>query len=206
MKKMVHALMSSPLVFEWQQRLCNNYSAIREHFAEYLKVAGKDILDIGCSTGTCASTVVDMHNNRYVGIDIEPQYIQRAARRFPAGRFQVMDARHLTFPDNAFDVILFVGALHHMDDGLIQQCFRQMKRVLRPDGVILCAEPVFTASKRLSYFLLRRDRGHFIRDEPGYRRLFGEFTVVQQAFFSFSVHRFCSFVLTKESVAANLTS
>jgi ubiquinone/menaquinone biosynthesis C-methylase UbiE len=206
MKKIVHALLSSPLVFEWQQRLCNNYSAIREHFAEYLKVTDKDILDIGCSTGTCARAVVDMHNNRYVGIDIEPQYIQRATRRYPAGRFQVMDARNLTFPDNAFDVILFVGALHHMDDGLIQQCFRQMKRVLRPDGAILCAEPVFTESKRLSHFLLRRDRGHFIRDEPGYRRLFGEFTVVKQAFFPFSVHRFCSFVLTKESVTANMTS
>ena len=38
------------------------------------------------------------------------------------------------------------------------------------------------------------------------RDWFGEFTVVEQAFFPFSVHRFCSFVLTKESVMANIRS
>ena len=93
-----------------------------------------------------------------------------------------MDARALTFPDASFDVILFVGTLHHMDDGLIEQCFLQIKRVLRPDGVVLCAEPVFTEGKPLSRFLLLRDRGEFIRDEPGYRRLFGGFGILRQDF------------------------
>lgn len=206
MRKIVNALLAHPLIFEWQQRLCNNYSAIRDHFADHLQVAGKDILDIGCSTGTCASTVVDMANNRYVGIDIEPQYIQRATRRSPRGRFLTMDARALTFPDDSFDVILFVGALHHMDDGLIEQCFLQIKRVLRPDGVVLCAEPVFTEGKPLSRFLLLRDRGEFIRDEPGYRRLFGGFGILRQDYFSFSVHRFCSFVLSKQAATLRMAS
>ena len=201
MKKLIHALLAHPLVFDWQQRLCNNYGAIREHFGEYLKVTDKDILDVGCSTGNCAATVVSMTDNRYVGIDIEPQYVERAARRYPAGRFLSMDARQLSFPADHFDVILFVGALHHMDDGLVKGCFEQLRRVLRPSGVVLCAEPVFTKGKLLSNLLLRHDRGGFIREEACYRRLFDGFAVVRQVFFGFSVHRFCSFVLKKQADA-----
>jgi len=57
LKKLVHSLLDQPLVFELQQRVCNNYARVRDHFREYLCTKGKDILDIGCSTGACASPV-----------------------------------------------------------------------------------------------------------------------------------------------------
>jgi ubiquinone/menaquinone biosynthesis C-methylase UbiE len=197
MLRLLHWLLNLPRVFEWQQRLCNNYSAIRRHFSTHLEVSGKDVLDIGCSTGTCASRLIDMTANRYTGIDIEARYVTRARKLYPAGRFEVMDARSLKFPDASFDVILFVGALHHMSDAIILDCFAQIKRVLRPDGVVLCAEPVFTPGKFLSNFLLRNDRGRHIRDEPGYRGLFHGLHVARRDYFRLSVHRFCSFVLKK---------
>src|SRR5262249_8876862 len=139
--RLLHRLLDHPRIFEWQQRLCNNYSAIRRHFRKYLAGSGKDVLDIGCSTGTCAAQVVSMTDNRYTGIDIEPRYVARARALYPAGRFECMDARALRFPDDSFDVVMFIGALHHMDDGIIRACFTSIRRVLRPTGVVLCAEP-----------------------------------------------------------------
>jgi ubiquinone/menaquinone biosynthesis C-methylase UbiE len=195
-------LLSRAWAFEWQQRLCNNYTAIRDHFREHLDVSGKDILDVGCSTGTCAAAVVSMDRNRYVGIDIVPQYVERAARRCPAGTFRTMDARRLDFPDASFDVVLFVGVLHHLEDGLIRDCLRDIRRVLRPGGVVLCAEPVFTRGKPLSTLLLTFDRGRYIRTEAGYRALFDGFTVTSQRYFRLSVHRFCSFELRKAAAGA----
>jgi ubiquinone/menaquinone biosynthesis C-methylase UbiE len=194
MIKLIHRLLDHPLVFDIQQKACNNYSGVREHFRDYLCTNNKDILDIGCSTGACASACVSMTDNRYMGIDIEPRYIEAARRRNPDGAFQVMDARRLMFPDQSFDVVLFVGALHHMDDGIIRDCFREIHRVLRPSGVVLCAEPVFSDSW-LSTLLLRNDRGEHIRTSAGYRALFGKYQIAREDEFRFSCHRFCSFVL-----------
>jgi SAM-dependent methyltransferase len=195
-------LLSRASVFEWQQRLCNNYGAIRRHFRQHLDLAGMDILDVGCSTGTCAATVVSMDRNRYVGIDVVPEYVERAARRCPAGKFLTMDARRLDFPDASFDVVLFVAVLHHMEDGLIHDCLRDTRRVLRPDGVVLCAEPVFTRGKPLSTLLLTFDRGGYIRTEAGYRALFDGFTVTSPGYLWVSLHRFCSFELRKPAASA----
>ena len=112
----------------------------------------------------------------------------------------VMDARALTFAEDQFDVVLFVGALHHMDGEVVAACFKEIKCVLRSSGVVLCAEPVFTPGKWLSTFLLKHDRGMYIRDESGYESLFRGFSVVRRGYFRFCVHRFCSFVLKKDDL------
>jgi ubiquinone/menaquinone biosynthesis C-methylase UbiE len=196
MIRIIHWLLSLPIVFEWQQRLCNNYGIIRTTFPQYLAVKGKDILDVGCSTGTCAASLISMRDNRYVGIDIDPRYVIRASQLHSDGQFLHMDAQALTFPEESFDVILFVGALHHMSGDIIERCFRQLERVLRPNGVIICAEPLFS-DRKLSTWLLRNDRGEFIRDLPGYRALFTKWDIVEERRFTIAVHDFCGFVLKR---------
>lgn len=193
----VDYILKKPLVFELQQKLCNNYQAVRDHFAEYVNVRNKDILDIGCSTGNCASALVCMRENRYVGIDISPQYVQLAQKRHPLGTFKQMDARNLLFKNNSFDIVMCISCLHHMDDRLVSSCFKELHRVLRDDGVIICADPVFTSGMLLSTVLLSFDRGRHIRNEEGYCSLFKGFTVMKQDHFRFSAHRFCSFISKK---------
>lgn len=196
--RLIDAVLSVPWIFEAQQRLCNNYEAVREAFKTYLDVSGKDILDIGCSTGTCGATAVPIERNRYVGIDIEPKYIEIAKRMYPRGTFAAMDARRLEFADRRFDVIFFTGSLHHMEDQVIIDCFKEVRRVLKDDGVVLLAEPLFTKGSYLSNFLLRLDRGKHIRDKEGYQRFLSEFRIVEEGYFRLSFHRFCSFVLRKK--------
>jgi ubiquinone/menaquinone biosynthesis C-methylase UbiE len=199
--RFIGSLLAQPRIFEWQQRLCNDYVAVKNHFAKQLDVAGKDILDIGCSTGNCASAILPMERNRYVGIDIVPGYIELARRWHRSGTFIEMDARSLLFPDSSFDVIMFIAALHHMDDGLVRDCMRQIRRVIRRDGVVLCAEPVFTKGRFLSTVFLRLDRGKYIRTEASYRALFEGFVIGESSYFDLSIHRFCSFILRPRSVA-----
>lgn len=196
-RKPIEKVLSLPLVFDFQQKFCNNYTAVRREFAEYLDTPGKRILDVGCSTGACARQVVDMEKNVYTGVDIDAQYIEKAARLYPAGTFMALDARSLPFESRSFDIVLFTGVWHHMDDGLIKDCLREVRRVLADDGVVLVAEPVFTPGWGWSNFLLGLDRGRHIRAEEGYRSLTDGFVVARQRFFKLSFHRFCSFVLKK---------
>lgn len=52
-------------------------------------------------------------------------------------RFQVMDALQMDFPDDSFDFVCIANSLHHLDP---EAALHQMKRVLRPDGIMLIAE------------------------------------------------------------------
>jgi ubiquinone/menaquinone biosynthesis C-methylase UbiE len=190
-------VLSHPAIFEWQQKTCNSYDNVKDHYAKYLSAGTKKILDVGCSTGAAAAGTIDMSKHDYTGVDIDPTYVEFAQKRYPAGKFMAMDARHMAFPDDSFDICMFNGVLHHMDDDLSKAIFLDLKRVLKPDGVILVSEPVFTPGKWLSNFLLSLDRGKYIRPVDGYRQLFAGLNVVEESFFPFSLHRFCSFVLKK---------
>ena len=124
-------------------------------------------------------------------------YAIAAKQRYPHGQYAVMDARTLALADNTFHVVLFNGVLHHMDDELAKFSLKEAERVLRGDGYILVAEPVFSPRKPLSNFLLRHDRGNFIREAIGYKELFGNLNLVRDGFFPFPPHRFFFSVLEK---------
>lgn len=53
--------------------------------------------------------------------------------------FQLMDAHSLQFPDSHFDLIFGSAILHHLD---LNQALSELNRVLKPDGLIIFAEPL----------------------------------------------------------------
>ena len=54
-------------------------------------------------------------------------------------RFEIMDAHNLTFPDDSLDVVFGVSILHHLD---VEVALSEIRRVLRPDGIMIFAEPL----------------------------------------------------------------
>ena len=191
--------LSAPLAFEIQQKLCNNYSGVTKEFSGIIDKSPIRILDIGCSTGTCAGNIIDMTANEYVGVDISEEYIRIAQQRYKDGSFRALDARQLPFEAGSFDVAMFIGVLHHMDDQLARDCLLSVSRVIKSSGKVIVAEPVFTQGKHLSNLLLSWDRGEFIRDDAGYKSLFGSYIVERHRYFRFSAHRFSSYVLAPKT-------
>lgn len=201
-QSLIRNTLASPKIFELQEKLCNNYSAVRDEFSGILDKAPARILDIGCAMGTCAGSIVDMKANKYVGVDISPEYIKLAKKRYPDGAFEAMDARKLPFEDGSFDLAMFIGVLHHMEEQLALDCLESVRRVLKPNGRIIVAEPVYTSGDWLSTLFLNFDRGKYIRDDAGYRKLFGNFSLERQRFFRFSIHRCSSYVFRLQDQAA----
>jgi ubiquinone/menaquinone biosynthesis C-methylase UbiE len=195
--RLAHRLLEVPVVFRIQQRMFNDYANVRATFEEYLAVEGKNILDVGCSSATCAGQIIDMERNTYVGVDIDPSYIELAKRSHPRGQFMKHDARALPFAPDSFDLVMFVGVLHHMDDGLSRSCMAEVQRVLRLTGVVLVAEPVFRLDWPVSSWFLERDRGKFIRERDEYRALLDGLSIVEEKTFRLSLHEFCGFVARK---------
>jgi SAM-dependent methyltransferase len=105
-----------------------------------LAAPGARILEYGCAmggrseelAGSCAS---------YDGIDISDVAIDHATSVYGREnvRFHVMDAMHMTFPDNSFDLIFGSGIIHHLDT---EQSIKEIRRVLSPRGQALFWEPL----------------------------------------------------------------
>jgi SAM-dependent methyltransferase len=85
---------------------------------------------------------------RFAGVDREPRWVAEAPTHFrcafpqvPAGllTFHEAEATAIPFPDGTFDVVTCQTVLMHLARPL--DALREMMRILRPGGLLLCAEP-----------------------------------------------------------------
>jgi SAM-dependent methyltransferase len=182
-RRVVHRLSASP-------KLWNLFRRILEfNFREEKRVIGVELmpmarrikqggrrprlLDLGCGTGELASVFLKTGYD-YVGIDIEPERIEYARKEYPQGKFHVMDAAALSYPDDYFDQILVTGVLHHLTDAEVRTIVGEMKRVLQPSGKALVMEDIaLRGSLNLLGALVHlADEGAHIRRPPEYAPLF----------------------------------
>lgn len=89
------------------------------------------VLDIGCGTG---EQLKKLKNNHSIGLDISLEMAKIAVKK--TNKFVVVgSAENLPFKNRTFDgVISFFGALNHVN---LNQALKEIKRVLKDDGVLI---------------------------------------------------------------------
>src|SRR5262249_59511280 len=72
----------------------------------------------------------------------------------------------------SYDLALANGVLHHLDDEQALSLLRLAYTALKPGGRLVTFDGCFTPDQsRIARWLLRNDRGKFVRDEGEYRCL-----------------------------------
>ncbi|MGB1217603.1 MAG: class I SAM-dependent methyltransferase, partial [Saprospiraceae bacterium] len=64
-----------------------------------------------------------------------------AQEKFPKKEFQVSEITDTNFPDGSFDLIFSMHLFMHLDYEKIQSTFREVDRILRPNGVFIFDVP-----------------------------------------------------------------
>ncbi|HEY9772477.1 MAG TPA: class I SAM-dependent methyltransferase [Planktothrix sp.] len=129
------------------------------------------ILDIGCGPGDVLDYLPAVE---YVGIDHNANYIKEAKSRFgKKGDFRCQDLTEtVSLEPNSYDIVMANGLLHHLDDASSQQLLTSCKQALKPTGYLVTFDGCFRPRQSpLKRFLLKMDRGKFVRTEPEYLRL-----------------------------------
>jgi ubiquinone/menaquinone biosynthesis C-methylase UbiE len=107
------------------------------------RIKGARVLDYCSGNGLEAIAAGKAGAKSVLGIDISPVSISNCQAQAKTEGidhivdFQVMDAENMPVPDNAYDLIIEYGVLHHLD---LDRGMAELARVLTPDGVMICTE------------------------------------------------------------------
>jgi SAM-dependent methyltransferase len=163
----VRSVLSLPGAYRWFWKAIGGPAYIKRYVEEYVKPQpGCRILDIGCGPGTVAPY---FHDVEYVGFDSSAEYIAAAQRQFPGLTFVCARVSEYQPQRGHFDVALALGVVHHLDGAEAQQLFQLAHAALRPGGKLVTLDGVFAPRQSpVARYLVRHDRGKFVRDENGY--------------------------------------
>ena len=101
------------------------------------------ILDVCCGTGSVVLAFKERCPGAMaIGYDFSHGMLQKARVKNASGRvvFIEGDAAALPFADSSFDVVTCSHALYELKGESRETALREMKRVVRPDGVVLIME------------------------------------------------------------------
>jgi ubiquinone/menaquinone biosynthesis C-methylase UbiE len=106
-----------------------------KELSKYIK-ENERILDLACGNGRLFVLFKDK-NIKYFGLDGSKNLINIARKRY-GNFFQVGDVLDLPFPDNFFDSVWFIAAIHHLPSLMLRrQALKEISRVLRKKGIII---------------------------------------------------------------------
>jgi ubiquinone/menaquinone biosynthesis C-methylase UbiE len=106
----------------------------------------KSILDVGCGSGTYLRRFIDYgaRPGNLSGIDLVPDRIELARTLNPAIHWSQGSAHELPYETATFDLVTsFVMFTSILDQALRKQIAREMWRVLKPGGLIVCHDFVY---------------------------------------------------------------
>lgn len=132
---------------------------------------GARILEICCHDGEFGA-ILAAGGADVAAVDLCPELVAQARRRIALNRLggrmtaQVMSVHALDFPDDQFDFVFGKASLHHLD---LDASRREIRRVLKPGGVGIFAEPVLLS--RALGAVRRRVPVAIDRESPDERQL-----------------------------------
>jgi ubiquinone/menaquinone biosynthesis C-methylase UbiE len=133
-----------------------------------LSKANGNILEVACGTGQNLPFLGS--NSKITAVDLSPKMLEaareNASKHGLNANFAVMDSEKLEFPDGIFDTV--VSTLSTCTFPNPVKALQEMKRVCRPDGLILLLEHGHSSVPWLAGFQDRNEYQHY-QDHAGCR-------------------------------------
>jgi GT2 family glycosyltransferase/SAM-dependent methyltransferase len=116
-----------------------------EHFHRYAwcrpVCRDKTVLDIACGEGY-GSAMLAGHAGHVYGVDISQEAVDHARKTYAGqGHLEFLQgsAADIPLPDDSVDVVVSFETIEHHD--LHREMLREIRRVLRPDGLLVISSP-----------------------------------------------------------------
>ena len=98
---------------------------------------GSKVLDLGCGAGLSSHMLSKYY--KVVGADLSEPVLNYAKRHFKNVKFQVEDARRLSFKNGTFDASMACGFIEHINE--VDDVLSEMLRVTKKKGYVIVVSP-----------------------------------------------------------------
>ena len=121
---------------------------------------------------------------QYLGIDANPHYIRFAQKYFGTkGQFIEGNITHLksilselNLGANSFDIIIINCVIHHLSDSETHAVLTDVQWALKPEGRFISMDGCYLEKQSpIARYLLKADRGQFVRTDKDYVKLISRF-------------------------------
>jgi 2-polyprenyl-3-methyl-5-hydroxy-6-metoxy-1,4-benzoquinol methylase len=115
-----------------------------EHLHRYIMARelayGKTVLDIACGEGYGSAYIAEVAGH-VIGVDISPEAIQHAIQKYRRRNleFRIGSCAQIPLAEHSIDIVVSFETIEHHDQH--NEMMSEIKRVLRPDGVIIISSP-----------------------------------------------------------------
>jgi demethylmenaquinone methyltransferase/2-methoxy-6-polyprenyl-1,4-benzoquinol methylase len=133
-----------------------DYSWRRKFVGQLSAYKPRKILDVATGTGDLAFMICNLEPEKVTGIDIAGNMLaianQKAVQKRLGNRVHFLegDAESLSFPDASFDAVTVAFGVRNFED--LEKGLSEMRRVLRPGGVMMILEFSHPASFPMKQF------------------------------------------------------
>lgn len=145
----------NPSTYDRFRRPESNFHRFK--YEEIFRRIGKDrktrVVELGCGTGVYTAYLVKDFDFVFSS-DFDYEMVRRAADR-TASKFAVADALKIPVKSGSVDMVMAVSLLHHVGDR--EALFTEIRRILRPGGLVVFAEPNKLNPLTLAFQLLQTE-------------------------------------------------
>ena len=122
--------------------------ALAQRFAR-----GLQVLDCACGEGY-GTAYIAQEAVHVTGLDISIEAITQCRETFIGVDnidFQIADMAHIPFPEASFDLVVCFEAIEHIDADKQDRALAEMRRVLKPEGILLISTPDRLVGEKRGY-------------------------------------------------------
>lgn len=173
----IKQILSIPQIYILWQHFVGDYKLRKIYCRDYVKAkSGDRILDIGCGPANMVKFLPKEID--YTGFDESKQYIEKAKKLFPQKNYSFFQKR-INFAknfDKKFDIIMANAILHHIDDDEADKLISFAKANLTKDAKFITLDGCYVENQSfLKKWLIKNDRGKFVRTKEEYFKLFSKY-------------------------------
>ncbi|NQY25152.1 MAG: class I SAM-dependent methyltransferase [Campylobacteraceae bacterium] len=127
---------------EFQEEIIQTFNEM--YLVETLNLNNKCILDLGCGNAKITKEIKNNGFDRSIyACEIDIIQHKKNLLNNDGIIYKPYGAEELGFNDETFDMVFMFKSFHHIPKNLMKQALSEIKRVLKPNGLLYISEPLF---------------------------------------------------------------
>ena len=117
-----------------------------EVYHRLLPLDNSHILELGCGAAEKTRDIAASGTNRKVTaleVDVVAHRKNLQISDLPNVKFDLAGAQDIPLDDESVDIVLMFKSLHHVPVELMEVSLKEIRRVLKPEGLAYISEPIF---------------------------------------------------------------